>query len=257
MELISIAAALGCQHVCLFTHVAPEALDLFPCNWDIETRRAVKKRCEETGVSANSLEYFDVFPGIDLDSYRKSLEIGAELGARCATTHVHAEDLAWAIDNFARFCEITAEFGISASIEFTRLCGVATLRESIEIVKGANMGNGGIALDTLHWFRSGADVDDLIRLDRALVKSVQISDGPLDIPPGDAYGIETVFERRIPGEGEFPLRELAQYFPPGMVVDVEVPLQSYRQRGVGALERARLAVDGARRVLSPMSLTTA
>ena len=34
-----------------------------------------------------------------------------------------------------------------------------------------------------------------------------------------------------------------------MVIDIEVPLQSLKNRGVSALERARLAVAGARKVL--------
>jgi hypothetical protein len=76
-----------------------------------------------------------------------------------------------------------------------------------------------------------------------------MSDGPLRVRNSDAYFYETVFERQVPGDGEFPLRELARYFPPGMVVDIEVPLKSQLDRGSSALRRATLAVEGARRVL--------
>lgn len=248
-ELISIAAEVGCQHVCLFTHVAPEALQLFPCAWDSATVNAVAQRCADTGVSAHSLEYFDVYPEIDLDIYRKGLEIGARLGARCATTHVRDSDPQRAIDNFARFCDIAGEFGISPSIEFTTLAGPDTLSAALEIIEGANRANGGLALDTLHLFRCGGTVADVAKLKPGIIKSVQMSDGPLRLQNPDDYMSETLFERQIPGEGEFPFRELFKYIPSGMVVDVEVPLQSFRNRGVSALERARLAVNGARRVL--------
>jgi sugar phosphate isomerase/epimerase len=248
-ELVSIAAELGCRHVCLFTHVHPEALQLFPCAWDAATLAEVTRRCSDTGVSAHSLEYFDVYPEIDLDSYRPGLEIGAQLGARCATTHVRDSDPRRAADNFARFCDIAGEFGISPAIEFTALAGPATLAAAEEIAAGANRANGGIALDTLHLFRSGGTVAAVAKLDPQLIKSVQMSDGPMRLQNASDYFNETVFERQVPGEGEFPLRELARFFPPGMVIDIEVPLKSYLSRGASALQRARLAVEGARRVL--------
>jgi sugar phosphate isomerase/epimerase len=248
-ELVVIAAELGCKHVCLFTHVAPEAQQLFPCRWDSATIKEVTQRFSDTGISAHSLEYFDVYPEFDLDIYRKGLEIGAQLGAHCATTHVKASDTQHAADNFARFCDIAGEFGISPAIEFTPLAGPATIGAARDIVERANRTNGGIALDTLHLFRSGGTIGDVAKLSPRLIKSVQISDGPLRLKKDSDYVQEAVFERQIPGDGEFPLRELVKLIPPGMVIDVEVPLQSFRSRGVSALERARLAVDGARRVL--------
>jgi sugar phosphate isomerase/epimerase len=248
-ELISIAAELGCKHVCLFTRVDPEALQLFPCTWDRATRTEVARRCVDTGVTAHSLEYFDVYPEVDLDTYRTGLEIGAQLGARCATTHVKDPEPQRAADNFARFCDIAGEFGISPAIEFTELAGPGTLGAAQEIVAGANRSNGGIALDTLHLFRSGGTVDEVAKLNPQLIKSVQMSDGPLRLRNAGDYFNETVFERQVPGEGEFPLRELARLFPPGMVIDIEVPLKSHLSRGASALQRARLAVEGTRRVL--------
>lgn len=248
-ELVTLAAELGCQHVCLFAHVDPEALPLFPCTWDDETLAEVSRRCSDTGVTAHNLEYFDVYPGVDLDSYRRALAIGARLGGRCATTHVKDPDPQRACDHFGRFCDIAAEFDICAGIEFTRLAGPDTLAGASEIVTGANRANGGIALDTLHLFRSGATLDDVAGLNPKFIKSVQISDGPLQLRNGTDYFNEAVFEREIPGKGEFPLRNLVKLLPPGIVVDVEVPLRSYLNRGVSALERARLAVDGARSVL--------
>jgi len=248
-ELVSIAAELGCHHVCLFTRVDPEALQLFPCAWDSATLREVAQRCAETGVSAHSLEYFDVYPDSDLDSYRQGLGIGAQLGARCATTHVKDSEPQRAADNFARFCDIAAEYGISPAIEFTELAGPGTLGAARKIVESANRVNGGIALDTLHLFRSGGTVDDIAKLNPQLIKSVQMSDGPMRLKNVNEYFNEAVFERQVPGEGEFPLRELARFFPPGMVIDIEVPMKSQLNRGLSALQRARLAVEGARRVL--------
>jgi hypothetical protein len=44
----------------------------------------------------------------------------------------------------------------------------------------------------------------------------------------------------------FPLRELMAVASPRIIVDVEVPLRPYRERGVSAFERAKLAEGVAR-----------
>ena len=60
----------------------------------------------------------------------------------------------------------------------------------------------------------------------------------------------------LPGDGEFPLREFVNALPPGVPIGVEVPMQSLKDRGVGPMERARLAVEAARRVIAQARATS-
>jgi hypothetical protein len=59
-----------------------------------------------------------------------------------------------------------------------------------------------------------------------------------------------MFERRVPGDGEMPLEAILAHVRPDVIVSAEVPLRARREAGVSDLERARLVVDGTRRVLA-------
>lgn len=247
-ELISIAAELGLKNVCLFTCITPETLSLFPVEWTPALIKETSARLKDLGVVAHNLEWFDVMPESDEGFLRRGLELGASFGARTATTHVVDTDPQRAGENFARFCDVAGEYGLTPCIEFTPLFGTPTLPTALDVIDRAGHPNSGIALDTLHLFRSGGTVADIAALKGKYIRSMQISDGPIRDFDMAAYGEETLFERMPPGDGGFPLVELVQYLPDGLIVDVEVPLRSLAQKGVSPLERARRAVDGARRV---------
>lgn len=252
-EVIAIASGLGLSNVCLFTCIAPEAAAFFPVDWSAAVRKETAARCADLGVRVHNLEWFDVTEADNRDFHRRGLEHGAELGARTATTHVVVSDPAEAGDRFAAFCDLAAEYGIDACIEFTPLIGTPDLRTSIDVIDRANRPNGGISLDVLHLFRSGGTVEDVRSLDPRHIRSMQISDGPNGaVTDLAAYGDETMFQRMIPGEGGFPLVDILSIVPANLIIDVEVPLRAHQQRGVGPAERARLAVDGARSLLKEL-----
>src|SRR5205823_9643384 len=97
-ELVSIAAALGCDHVCLCTQVEDATRAIFPCVEDEAMVAAVAARCAETGVTVHNLEYFPDEPLVNVELYRGGLERGARLGARRATAHIHDPDPGRATD---------------------------------------------------------------------------------------------------------------------------------------------------------------
>lgn len=249
-EVIAIAAELGLANVCLFTCITPEAASYFPVDWSPAARKETAARCADLGVRVHNLEWFDVTREDNVDFHRRGLELGASLGARTATTHVVVDDPAEAGDRFAAFCDLAAEYGIAPSIEFTPLIGTPDLPSTLDVIGRANRPNSGISLDVLHLFRSSGTPDDVRAIAPGIIRSMQISDGPMGTATDlAAYGDETMFQRMIPGEGEFPLPEILSIVPADIIIDVEVPLRAHQQRGFDALERARLAVNGARSLL--------
>jgi sugar phosphate isomerase/epimerase len=246
-EVVSIAARLDLSNVCLFTCITPEAASFFPVDWSPAMQRDTASRCADLGVRVHNLEWFDVTRADAADFHRRGLDLGASLGARTATTHVVVDDPAEAGDRFAAFCDLAAGYGIAPAIEFTPLIGTPDLATTLDVIARADRPGGGIALDVLHLFRSGGTVADVRAIAPGIIRSMQISDGPLGTASDlAAYGDETMFQRAIPGEGAFPLTEILALVPPDVIVDVEVPLRANRERGVDAFERARLAVEGAR-----------
>jgi len=243
-ELVGIAGALGCARVCLFTHVPGEARHLFPMVTS-DKREPVAAALAQAGVRLHNLEVFPLTPNVDLDAFRAGFEVGAGLGAARATAHIHIDDKGTAIDAFGRLCDLAAEYGLAVGLEFNGFSKVRSPTAAAAIVRGAARTNGDIALDFLHAIRSGATVSDVNQIAN-LVGYAQICDGPLTIAR-EARWREAIEERALPGEGALPIGAMLAPLRADVVIEVEVPQASAMRAGVPAIERARRAVEAARR----------
>jgi sugar phosphate isomerase/epimerase len=81
---------------------------------------------------------------------------------------------------------------------------VQDLDLALAVVEGADAPNGGLAIDTWHMAKLGIAPDDLRRIPGRHLGWVELSDGLYENMP-DLVD-ETVNHRRLPGEGEFPIR---------------------------------------------------
>ncbi|WP_439533865.1 sugar phosphate isomerase/epimerase family protein [Polymorphobacter sp.] len=248
LALIGLAAELGCQSVCLFTHVPDAARGFYPVVGadDVE---AVRTALDEAAVSVSNLEVFPLDGG-DMDAFEEGLRIGAALGARRATAHVHDADRTTATVRFADFCDRAARHGIEAGLEFNGFSAVRDARLAEAIVRDAARDNGRVVLDMLHLMRSGGGPDEVAMI-ADLVDFVQLCDGPLAIAD-DRRWREAVGERALPGTGEFPLAALLAPLRPGTIIDVEVPQSAARKAGVSARDRVSRAVEASRAVLGSL-----
>jgi sugar phosphate isomerase/epimerase len=109
-----------------------------------------------------------------------------------------------AAEAFAGVCDRAAEHGLLVHIEFMALSSFRTIGDAWAVVQAADRANGGILVDTGHFFRSGTlSALDGVPADRVL--AVQVSDA-VERPLTDASQDSST--RLMPGEGELPLREL-------------------------------------------------
>jgi len=82
---------------------------------------------------------------------------------------------------------------------------VHDLDAALAVVEGADAPNGGLAIDTWHMAKLGIEPDDLRRVSARFLSWVELSDGRFENMP-DLVD-ETVNHRKLPGEGEFPIRD--------------------------------------------------
>lgn len=242
-QLVDIAGALGCDHVCLFTHVPEQARHVYPA----VTRSMsgdISRALADAGVTLHNLEVFPLTPDVDLNVFREGLEVGASLGAKRGTAHVHIAEEAHAANIFAAFCDLAAEYGLSVGLEFNAFSKVRTPAAAAAIVGAVARYNGDIALDFLHFVRSGAGPAVLAQV-APLVGYAQICDGPAEITREDRWH-EAIENRSLPGAGVFPIASMLAPLRADVVVEIEVPQHALRDDGVPPIERARAAVDAAR-----------
>jgi len=229
LELVSIAGALKCQHISLFLRTPERPPQWYPLVTDAAFRKELAQRMADNGVTPYTVEFFPLSPRAQVELYRPAFECAAELGAKKMSVLVSDPDEERRLERFCEVCDRAAEFGLGVNVEFVAITQLPSLRDALRLVTRANRPNGGIMVDTLHLMRSGST--------------------PLTMP-ADKQLHEALSERMLPGDGEFPLREFVRALPPGVPIGVEVPMQSLKDRGVGPLERAKLAVEASRRIIA-------
>lgn len=136
----------------------------------------------------------------------RAIETAARIGAPSVTV-VEMMGVTSSLDElaegFARLCDLAADWGIKAHIEFLPFGGIPDLASAWAVVQAADRPNGGLTLDSWHFFRSGSSLDLLATIAGDRVHSVQINDAP--VTPGADLMQETMSARLLPGEGDLDL----------------------------------------------------
>lgn len=111
-----------------------------------------------------------------------------------------------ATESFARICDTAAERGLNVHLEFLPWSGVPDLGTAWTIVRDAGRANGGLVLDSWHFFRSRSSLEQLATVPADRVFTVQIADGPATA--ADDLSRESTYGRLLPGAGDFDLAGL-------------------------------------------------
>lgn len=243
--LVDIAVATGCKGVCVFTCQAAGFGSPLP----LISKAMVPEmlgRLTDKNIDVWNIDCFPILADTPFDQYRAGFEIGAQLGAKRAVTIIVDAEHKRASESLAKLADIATEYELSLIIEFMQLYGgCGSIHEAVNLINQADRANIFIAVDALHLARSGGTPEDVAGIDPRLIGSAQLCDGPLRVT-GDY--LSEAFDRQVPGEGAFPLEALVRALPPGTAVDVETPMQRLAERGVSAIERARMGVAGAKTV---------
>jgi sugar phosphate isomerase/epimerase len=253
-ELVSIAAEIGCRSVVLFVNSPGDPLpgrSVSRLPFPVVTRASMKpllERMRDLDISVGNVEFFPIAADVSVESYREALALGGELGANRAVTHIHDPDDRRAIANFGRLCDLAAEYGLSVGLEFMGLSPACnSIQRAAYFVDQVARPNAGFAVDTLHLVRTGGTPADVARLAPHYFSYCQLCDGRGLQVTGDY--LNEALNRMLPGDGDFPLRDLIEALPAATPLDVEVPTLAPLSTEREVLDHARRAVAAARRVI--------
>jgi sugar phosphate isomerase/epimerase len=253
-QMVALAADLGCQ--CVGIGLTPTPVGYNPDghpDWSLRDDPALRREtiaaCRARGVRVSIVEGFAVLADNDMRDFARDLDLVAELGCDRVNVVSVGQDMARTIEGFARLGELAGERGLNVSAEMGSLGPLRRVAHALEVVRGVDLPNFSLLIDTMHFFRLRNTVADFAELDPALVGYVQLADAPWE-SRFDTYMEEAMYERMAPGDGELPLAEFLRHVPSGTVVSVEIPMRSLAEQGVGPRERTARCVDGARRLLA-------
>ncbi len=186
----------------------------------LETRSLgeVKQLLDDNGLEYLELEFLmDWFLDPDDERRQASDTVRAQLFEAAAALDAHHVkvgnipgtpcQLSQLTERYGELCADAAEKHDSRVVyEFMPFdVNVHDLDSALAIVQGVDAPNGGLAIDTWHMAKLGIEPDELRRIQPRHLGWVELSDGRYENMP-DLID-ETVNHRRLPGEGEFPIRD--------------------------------------------------
>lgn len=249
IEYIEATVAAGYDGIGLRVHRSP-GLPFFPVVGETALVRDMKARIADAGLKVFDLYSFYLEPGTDVASFAPAMELGSTFGAKYAT--VMGADAEWSRqrDNFAKTCDLAAQFGLTCSVEFAVIRPLATLPQTVSLITEAGR-DAVICIDPLHLARSGGSPTDVAALPAKYFPYAQISDGVLE--PGEPnpalFGKLGMGQRKMPGEGTLPLRALLAALPPDTPLSVELP-HSLSVAGTSAAAWAKITAERTRAYLA-------
>jgi len=128
-----------------------------------------------------------------------------QIGCPCiaAPTFAVKSDLQEDIQNFKSMCEIAKPYGILLALEFLPWVELRDVRMAWEVVRRADCENGGLLVDTFHFFKGGSKIEDFREVPVEKIFLIHLNDAP-DLPIDSK--VMCFDHRAFPGEGAFPLK---------------------------------------------------
>ncbi len=224
LDLIDAAAAGGFEY-CGLRLMPPTAADaVVDVVGDASLQRAIRARLDDTGVRVLDIEAFWLQPQTDVRAWVPALEVGCALGATHVLCVGNDPDAQRQAERFAQMCDCAAALGLKVTLEFITFCSLSSLQQAHDLVQSCGRPNAQLLIDALHFFRSGAQPQDLTQLPPQCLPHAQICDGRALAPVGvDARRHEARRDRLLPGDGAFDLRAWVQALPAGIPMSIEAP----------------------------------
>jgi sugar phosphate isomerase/epimerase len=249
-DYIHLAADVGVDEISLgYNPITPnpynfEAWSLLDAN----VRRATREALDARGVRIGLTEGIFITPKTDAKDRAREIDIAAELGARGVNTLSLDPDRARALDQIAALAEMAAAAGLVTTLEFAPIMAIQDLQGAVAAARHVGRADFGIVVDAMHLVRSGGTAAELAALDPNLIGHVQICDASRDFT-FESYRHEAGAERKLPGDGEFPLADIIAAVPKDKTLGLEIPSLSSAQAGVSAKQHVERCIAATRKLL--------
>ena len=252
VPFVTLAADLGCHFIGVglsaMRYYNPHGYPDWSLKDDPKLCREMIAAMRDRDVSISLCEGFSIRRGVDVRDQAADLDLVHELGGRRINAISLDRDMGRTLDGFAVIAELADERGIEVTTEIG-LGPITGMAPALTAVRHVAQPNFRILIDTMHFFRLGGTVGEVVAAGPETIGYVQLCDAPL-ASDFATYEEEALHERRVPGSGELPLREFLAVVPGDVVLSLEVPQRSLAESGLGPYERVSLAVEAARRLLA-------
>lgn len=218
---------------------------------DKEMMQATRNALKVTGLDVHAVELARITDHCEVKSFQPAIEAGAELGSRqliASAWTTGRNDQNYVIDTYSELCELAESYGLSVALEFPSFSRLNNLKETAEIVRAANIPNGGVLIDVLYLHMSRINLSELETLPAEWINLIHVCDVIPDIPDTIDGMIQIARNSRLyPGEGCIDFEAIIERLPP---VDYCIEIPNGRQlAALGYEEHARRCLQTAKKTL--------
>jgi sugar phosphate isomerase/epimerase len=227
LDYVKAARDAGYDGVGLRLQKSPQ-LPIDPIVGDAPLIRDIKNVLADAGMDVLDILAFYVQPPHRIEDFEPALATATEFGARYLLTQSDDADWNRMCENMERFCDLAARYNLMPIIEFVPNRALLTsLPSALKLARDIGRPELPILIDPLHLVRSGGRPADLKAVGRKQFPYAQMSDGVL--APGEPDPVLArklgVGQRRMPGDGTLPLREIFDALPSDIAVSIEVIME--------------------------------
>ena len=256
LAFLEAARDAGYHGVGLRLQKSPQ-FPIFPIVGDAALIREIRSTLADSGLHLLDILAFYLLPDTDARDYEPALALGAELGASYALMQGNDPDWNRLCGTFDTFCDVAKKCGITPIIEFCPNRTLATLDHALDLLEQTGHAEIPILVDPLHLVRSEGTSSHLKKVDPKRFPYAQMSDGVLTTgEPNLALAKKLgLGQRRMPGDGTLPLRDILAALPSGLPLSVEVIMD--RPPEISPLMWATIALQRTRYFLKASSTPAA
>jgi sugar phosphate isomerase/epimerase len=224
LDYVKAARDAGYDGIGLRLQKSPQ-FRIDPIVGDARLIRDIKAVLADADMTVLDIFTFYVQPPARVEDFEPACAAAAEFGARYLVAQSDDNDWNRICDNMGKFYELAVRYGAVPIIEFVpnrRL--LTSLSAALKLADAIGHPDLAILVDPPHLIRSEGQATDVGRVDPKHFPYAQMADAVL--APGEPNRALAqklgVAQRRMPGEGVLPLREIFDALPAGIDVSVEI-----------------------------------
>jgi len=224
-----------------------------PEHWTETTTREARAALADTGLELLDVEVIWIKPGENLSLHKRTIDIGAALGAKNVLCVSSDPDMGATAAQLAALCRHAEGSGMRVALEFGIFTEVKNLSTAMAVLDAVAHPLRALLIDPIHVDRSLSPIAEIAKVPPELLPYAQFCDAPTARPdPADFGAIITdaIDLREQCAEGGLPLDALYKALPPGIPLSIELRSKALRDAFPDAGERAKAVAEATRRWLA-------
>ena len=242
----TIRAAVAGRFDAVGLWVEPEA-------WTAVTLRETKAALADSGLELLDVEVIWIKPDSDMAMHKRTIDIGAELGAKHVLCVSSDPDRGATAARLAALCDHAEPSGMRVALEFGIFTEVKDLTMAMAVLDAVAHPLRALLIDPIHVDRSGTTAAQIAGVPRELIPYAQFCDAPGERPDRSDFGaiITDAIDLRLNcGEGALPLAAMLDALPDGVPLSIELRSKALREGYPDAGKRAKVVAAATRRWLA-------